>query len=75
MLCYLCDCDTGLEVGFVCLMPLLKSLEFSDVDHTLQNHAFQQVASSGMEAKNVDPEPATQHALQQDSDWNKRLQC
>jgi len=51
MLCYLCDCDTGLEVGFVCLMPLLKSLEFSDVDHTLQNHAFQKVASSGMEAK------------------------
>ena len=53
MLCYLFNCGTGLEIGFVCY-ALDMSVEFSgicDVNDTLNIVPFQQVASSGMKAK------------------------
>ena len=37
MLCYLCDCDTGLEVGFLCcaLDVFVEFFGFFDVNDTL----------------------------------------
>lgn len=57
------------------LMYLLKSLKIVWCKSYADYHAFQTGRFLWHGSKTVDPEPATQHAMQQDSDWNNRLQC
>ncbi len=53
MLCYLCNCKTGLEVGIVCcaLDVFVKVFRLFDVNSILNIMPFKQGASSGMKAE------------------------